>query len=183
MPLDRFWLFQNTCHLLQNTAQDHKSGDIICLAPSPYLMLSVWLWLELVHFENVALGSFSVNFMSIAWVFLASLLIDECLRSFLCLWVQIELGRVLLTKMAGVQFYAPNSSVCITQMTHDGQQFLRSVNIGCLSVHYWPWTISMLRVTGPLCGEFTGHRWIPLTKASDAELWCFLWSATEETVE
>ena len=23
------------------------------------------------------------------------------------------------------------------------------------------------RVTGPLCGEFTGHRWIPLTKASD----------------
>ena len=26
------------------------------------------------------------------------------------------------------------------------------------------------RVTGPLCREFTGHRWIPLTKASDAEL-------------
>ena len=24
------------------------------------------------------------------------------------------------------------------------------------------------RVTGPLCGEFTGHRWISLTKASDA---------------
>ena len=33
------------------------------------------------------------------------------------------------------------------------------------------------RVTGPLCGEFTGHRWIPLTKASDTGLWCFLWSA------
>ena len=28
-------------------------------------------------------------------------------------------------------------------------------------------------VTGPLCGEFTGHWWIPLTKASDGELWCF----------
>ena len=25
----------------------------------------------------------------------------------------------------------------------------------------------------PLCVEFTGHRWIPNTKASDAELWCF----------
>ena len=24
-----------------------------------------------------------------------------------------------------------------------------------------------------LCGEFTGPRWIPRTKASDAELWCF----------
>ena len=38
---------------------------------------------------------------------------------------------------------------------------------------------NIFRVTGPLCGEFTGHRWIPLTKASDAELWCFLWSAPE----
>ena len=35
------------------------------------------------------------------------------------------------------------------------------------------------RVTGPLCGEFTGHRWIPRTKASHAELCCFLWSAPE----
>ena len=32
---------------------------------------------------------------------------------------------------------------------------------------------NIFRVTGHLCGEFTGHRWIPLTKASDAELWCF----------
>ena len=34
------------------------------------------------------------------------------------------------------------------------------------------------RVTGHLCVEFTGPRWIPRTKASDAELWCFLWSAS-----
>ena len=26
------------------------------------------------------------------------------------------------------------------------------------------------RVTGPLCQEFTSRRWIPLTKASDAEI-------------
>ena len=32
---------------------------------------------------------------------------------------------------------------------------------------------NVLRVTGLLCGEFTGPRWISLTKASDAELWCF----------
>ena len=31
-------------------------------------------------------------------------------------------------------------------------------------------------VTGHLCGEFTGPRWIPRKKASDAELWRFLWS-------
>ena len=29
-------------------------------------------------------------------------------------------------------------------------------------------------VTGPLCGEFTGHQWIPCTKASDVEFWFFL---------
>ena len=29
---------------------------------------------------------------------------------------------------------------------------------------------NIFRVTGPLWGESTGHRWIPLTKASDAVL-------------
>ena len=32
---------------------------------------------------------------------------------------------------------------------------------------------NIFRVTGHLCGEFTGPRWIPRTKASDAELSCF----------
>ena len=38
---------------------------------------------------------------------------------------------------------------------------------------------NIFRVTGHLCGEFTGSRWIPLTNASDADLWCLLWSAYE----
>ena len=42
---------------------------------------------------------------------------------------------------------------------------------------------NIFRVTGHLCGEFTGPRWIPRTKASDAELWCFLWTASQYTVE
>ena len=42
---------------------------------------------------------------------------------------------------------------------------------------------NIFRIAGPLCREFTGHWWIPLTKANDMELWCFLWSAPEETVE
>ena len=40
---------------------------------------------------------------------------------------------------------------------------------------------NIFHVTGPLCGEFIGHWWIPLTKAS--ELWCFLWSKSEQMVE
>ena len=42
---------------------------------------------------------------------------------------------------------------------------------------------TFFRVTGPLWGESNRHWWIPLTKASDAELWCFIWSEPEQTVE
>ena len=42
---------------------------------------------------------------------------------------------------------------------------------------------NIFHVTGLLCVEFTGHRWIPRTKASDAELWYFLSFAPEPTVE
>ena len=61
--------------------------------------------------------------------------------------------------------------------------------MGCLmwvsfeSVSRSWWRHQMETVTGPLCGEFTGHRWIPHIKASDAELWCYFWSAPEPTVE
>ena len=34
----------------------------------------------------------------------------------------------------------------------------------------------------PFVREFTGHRWIPISKTSDKELWCFLWSESERTV-
>ena len=33
---------------------------------------------------------------------------------------------------------------------------------------------NIFRVTGPMWGKLAGHRWIPHTKTSDAELWCFL---------
>ena len=38
---------------------------------------------------------------------------------------------------------------------------------------------NIFRVTSHLCGECTGPLWIPHTKASNAELWCLLWSAPE----
>ena len=39
---------------------------------------------------------------------------------------------------------------------------------------------NIFHVTDHLCWEFTSHQWIPSTKASDVELWCFLWSAPEQ---
>ena len=47
-----------------------------------------------------------------------------------------------------------------------------------LSFPWWPIFYqtssngNIFRVTGYLCGDFTGHRWIPHTKSSGAELWC-----------
>ena len=40
----------------------------------------------------------------------------------------------------------------------------------------------IFRVTGHSWGESTGDWWIPLTKASDGALLCFIWSAPEQTV-
>ena len=42
---------------------------------------------------------------------------------------------------------------------------------------------NIFRFAGLLCGEFTRHRWIPRTKASDAELLMFFSSVPEPTVE
>ena len=43
--------------------------------------------------------------------------------------------------------------------------------------HYDVIKWNIFRVITPLWGEHTGHWWIPLTEAGDAELWCFVWSA------
>ena len=65
-------------------------------------------------------------------------------------------------------------------------QWLRACiewSLMCMLVMKGPFTTitssngNIFRVTGLLYGEFTGDRWILLAKASDAELWCFLWSA------
>ena len=83
-------------------------------------------------------------------------------------------------------------------------QWVEDHSIHCMYIYSWNWFLIVLntaikdfefefeiefdltssngnifRVTGHLFGEFTGPRWIPRTKASDAELWCFLWSASE----
>ena len=53
----------------------------------------------------------------------------------------------------------------------------------CFITLYMMTSSDIFRVTAPSCGESTGHRWIPLTGASDAELWRFLWPAPQQTVK
>ena len=63
-------------------------------------------------------------------------------------------------------------------MEVNAEGILRNPNTRSYRAFPWWWTSNgnIFRVTGPLYREFTGHRWIPLTKASDSELWCFLCS-------
>ena len=43
------------------------------------------------------------------------------------------------------------------------------------SIMMTSWNGNIFRFTGHLCREFTGPRWIPRTKASDSEPWCFFY--------
>ena len=56
-------------------------------------------------------------------------------------------------------------------------------NLWPLYVHDGVIKWKTFRVTDLLCEEFTGRQWIPLSKASDAGLWCLIWSAPEQTVD
>ena len=44
-------------------------------------------------------------------------------------------------------------------------------------------TLSALLARTAVVSLPNGNRWIPLTKVSDEGLWCFLWSAPEQTAE
>ena len=62
---------------------------------------------------------------------------------------------------------------CINQIAHDLAGLYTNPKDRAYSGHNDVIKWKNFRDTGPLCGEFTGYRWIPLTKASDAEFWCF----------
>ena len=86
-------------------------------------------------------------------------------------------GRINLNKAWG------HSSNCSRLWTQQNSSCITFLAIYETYTMMAPLNGNIFRVTGHLCGEFTGPRWIPRTKASVAELWCFLWSAPEWTVE
>ena len=56
------------------------------------------------------------------------------------------------------------------------------INLLSVTVHNFMMTSSnenIFRVIGPLCGEFASNWWNTPAKASDFELWSFLWFAPE----
>ena len=81
------------------------------------------------------------------------------------------LGPLLLKRIA----FNPTFDILVSKVNIWNVNCTRSMMTSAI------WNI--FRVTGPLWREFTGDRWIRLTKASGAELWCFLLSVPDRTVE
>ena len=80
-------------------------------------------------------------------------------------------------------FYGESMSV--SNILHKRMDFHENYTIGRTSYmeSWWCHQIKPFPRYWPFLGECTGHRWTPLTKASDAELWSFLWSAPEQTAK
>ena len=89
-------------------------------------------------------------------------------------------------KIASLDHYIPmlkrnNYSGCFDSRMDSIVEF--SVEFALLSTYIMTSSNGKIfHVTGPLWRESTGHMCIPLTKASNADLWCFL-SVPEQTVE
>ena len=47
--------------------------------------------------------------------------------------------------------------------------------VHCPFAHPRAFSLYLVNVSRPLCGESTGHRWIPCTKGQQRGLWYFVW--------
>ena len=106
-----------------------------------------------------------------------------------CVWVppipksnlwesaRIPFMQTLLTQCPCAHM-SPDPNAIVNVYIYDGTgiEGIWLISTGCMMTSS---NGNIFRVTGHLCGEFTGPRWIPRTKASDEELWCFLWSVPE----
>ena len=88
------------------------------------------------------------------------------LRSQAIAWTNTDLR--LLSSIPILFFKCQVISQCLNKILHCCPDVMMTSSNG-----------NIFRVTGHLCGKFTGPRWISRTMASDAELWCFLWFTPE----
>ena len=73
--------------------------------------------------------------------------------------------------------------VALAWIPHMQQKLFAYVHCSLLKL-LWKWWRHQMETFSALLPLVRGiHRWITLTKANDAELWCFLWYVTEQTVE
>ena len=101
---------------------------------------------------------------------------DDKFERDLCFFIG-NLG--IIFNSASAQLFSAQGEMVIGlgQRSPTGQWWQRLIDadwmIRCPGIMMTSSDGNIFRVIGPLCGEFTGHLWIPLTKASDAELRSF----------
>ena len=93
-------------------------------------------------------------------------------------WFRFLIQKTFIEQIYGADIVVTKQLICIHRLWNTIIYIF-----GDLHVHDDVIEWNNFRVIGSLCAEFTSDRWIPLTKASDAELWCFLWAAPQQTVE
>ena len=99
-------------------------------------------------------------------------------RSFIPLYKNIMPGPYKFNLWATVDHhgYSMNRGYYTASINCYGKPFIVTI---LKSLHDDAIKWKHFHVAGHLWGEITGPRWIPRTKASDAERWCWLWSASE----
>ena len=125
-------------------------------------------------FENVFIMKLCATTLRLSWDLMVSLILT---------WTRFWTNSTTVSDFSGNDSYVTNRNMCPLTMVN-------CFSIMCLPVasNWYSFSITIMmtssnvnifRVTGHLCGEFNGLRWIPRTKASDAEFWCFLLSVPE----
>ena len=160
----------------------------ICAGNSPVTVLS--LWYESPRTEKDCIygpqSSLSALYSDVVRSNQRSMVIDV-IKNGVCAWIDAIIGRRQRQKYFPWMSELSQSLLIFLEYTPYVSTRLCCTLFGslCAASHCLNHCMmassndSIFRITGHLCGEFTGHRWIPHTKASDAELWCFLWSAPE----
>ena len=98
-------------------------------------------------------------------------------RSRTCISWIIEWNPILKNKKLSDTESIPSKFIKLCEKEHVDEITLVSITLALCP--WWRRQMETFSAHWPFVWEFTGDRWIPLTKASDAELWCFLWSVPE----
>ena len=131
---------------------------IFCHSISPVLLFVIWrccaVWYRLLQWRHV--GVMVSQFIGTTIAFFQQLVQANNKNKTPYYWHFLKgnhgLAVVHFTELAMRKAFPCHNVVMLIMTSPDG---------------------SIFRVTASLCGEFTGDRWIPLIKVSDAELWCF----------
>ena len=165
---------QNSCVSTTKNITTKNTYEILCinmnLKSDNQFCIGIWdlCVSEVVYFHL----KYSLHFESIPCAHTCFIFIKLWLHSF---WEVMEMTKA--RKSGRLKWPYHTMSVVITSLFRISRPILTLFGNG--SIMMTSSNGNIFRVTGHLCGEFTGPRWIPRTKASDTELWCFLWSASE----